>query len=158
MLDLTKYPFEDGYGFCGATLMFQKEFADRMLSEPGSRTYSRLSVSFRSKLQGRVIAEIDRRDFYPVPEVDASVMIIEERTGPKVPISDTCLFERIVNASFAQRRKQLKNTLMSLGIERSMVLKVLADEGFASKRPEVLSVEDFIKLSNSLHSKCLGNS
>jgi 16S rRNA (adenine1518-N6/adenine1519-N6)-dimethyltransferase len=157
MLDLTKYPFEDGYGFCGATLMFQKEFAERMLSNPGSRTYSRLSVSFQSKLQGRVIAEVDRRDFYPEPEVDALVMVIEERKDPLVSISDTCLFERIVNASFAQRRKQLKNTLISLGIERSMVLRSLAEEGFTSKRPEVLSVEDFIKLSNSLHSICIGN-
>jgi 16S rRNA (adenine1518-N6/adenine1519-N6)-dimethyltransferase len=154
ILDLTHYPFQEDYRFCGATLMFQKEFADRLMADHGTKAYGRLSITFKSKLEAHRVLEVNRSCFHPEPKVDASVLVLGRRMEPLRVINDTALFERILKTAFAGRRRQLKNSLnsgsMGLRLDKMKVEKVLADMGMDRKRPEEIPADDFICLANRL--------
>ncbi|MCK4754161.1 MAG: ribosomal RNA small subunit methyltransferase A [Calditrichia bacterium] len=140
----------DNYKYIkGAVLMVQKEVANRLVAETKTKDYGILTifVSFHSKVQR--LFNVDRENFYPVPNVDSSVVyldfdILQNKTF------DYRLFKKIVRTGFNSRRKMLRNSLKKLLIlnEIDEISSILLD-----RRPEELSIEDFKILTNEISNK-----
>jgi len=120
--------------------MFQREVAERVIAPPGSKTYGVISVLVQAYYSGEYLFTVKPGSFSPPPKVQSAVIRLT-RKDPFVLDCDERLFKRIVKQAFNQRRKMLRNTLKSLFSEE--ILK----EDFFQKRPEVLSVEDFVQLT-----------
>jgi 16S rRNA (adenine1518-N6/adenine1519-N6)-dimethyltransferase len=93
-----------------AAIVFQKEFAERLLAEPGSAEYGRLTIMARRKLNVEKVRDISRTAFSPRPKVDSTLL----RFTPKKGLSeiDEMLFEEMVRGIFTQRRRVLKGALV----------------------------------------------
>jgi 16S rRNA (adenine1518-N6/adenine1519-N6)-dimethyltransferase len=145
--------------FSRAILMYQKEFAQRILAKCGENGYSRLSVNVYYKAKCRLLESVPREAFYPIPKVDSSIIEIIPREAP-FPIENEELFLRVVETLFGQRRKKIKNSLTKLiayeleksGIYSKLKLnEIIQDLPFTDCRVEKLSPEKIAKLVNSLH-------
>lgn len=129
--------------FASLTLMFQKEVADRLTAPPGSPAYGRLSVIAQWRTRPRFDFNVDARAFTPPPKVASAVVTLEPRTAPLAPASFAAL-ERVTAAAFGQRRKMLRGSLKSLGLDP-------AAAGIdPTRRAEDLSVEEFCALARLL--------
>lgn len=129
--------------FAGLTLMFQKEVADRLTAMPGSAAYGRLSVIAQWLTVPRFEFNVDARAFTPPPRVTSSVVTLTTRPEPQAPAEFTAL-ESVTAAAFGQRRKMLRSSLKSLGIDP-------ADAGVdATRRGEELSCAEFCILARLL--------
>ena len=143
---------EDKNSLYMAILMFQNEVADRIVANPGTKDYGVLSVF--SQISAAVSKEllIPRYSFYPQPKVDSAVVRFVFSDSFIIGIKDERIFKSVVRASFAQRRKTLKNTLkntLNLDIPFSDVLNAVKACGIdPERRGETLSLEDFKDLSN----------
>jgi 16S rRNA (adenine1518-N6/adenine1519-N6)-dimethyltransferase len=124
--------------------MFQKEVADRVISPPGSKVYGGISVMVQLYYEGEELMKIDPSSFTPPPKVDSSVIRLTHRKDLVLDF-DEKLFRQVVKTSFGQRRKMLRNTLKSLIGEHSFI-----EDTFLTKRPEHLSVEDFIFITKTI--------
>lgn len=120
--------------------MFQKEVAHRIIAGPGSKVYGVVSVLAQLDYQGTLLFDIGPESFAPSPKVDSSVIFLERRLSALEV--DRKLFYQVVKQTFSQRRKMLRNTLKSFFEDNA----ILSHEQF-NKRPEQLSVEDFILLT-----------
>lgn len=130
------------------TLMFQREVAERIVAPPGSKTYGRLSVLSGWRSEARILFDIDPRAFTPPPKVVSSVVELIPR--PKPLPCELALLERVTAAAFGQRRKMLRQSLKSLGVNPQ---RLLADAGIEeTKRAEEIGVEGFVALTNGLKS------
>ncbi|NOS96838.1 MAG: 16S rRNA (adenine(1518)-N(6)/adenine(1519)-N(6))-dimethyltransferase RsmA [Methylotenera sp.] len=126
--------------------MLQKEVVERMVAEPSTAAYGRLSVMLQYRLQMEYLFTVPPEAFSPAPKVESAfVRCVPHATLPFVAI-DEALFAKVVLAAFGQRRKTLRNTLKGM----------LDDDGFASleinsqQRAENLSVADFVTIANYL--------
>ena len=137
----------DPAAFSALTLMFQKEVAERLTAAPRSRDYGRLSVLTQWLCQPRPLFDIPARAFTPPPKVVSTVVALQPREVPLAPAKLKCL-ERVTAAAFGQRRKMLRQSLKSLGVEPAALLEAT---GIApTARAEELSVEDFCALARTL--------
>ncbi len=136
-------------------LMIQREFAERLVASPGGDSYGGLTVIFNYFSTMEIVLRVRSGSFFPIPAVDATVLRVRfGMGGGHVRAEDEAHFMRIVRALFGWRRKQVRTTLKKhpdfeiddRGLER------LADAvAFPlSNRPEELSLEEFILLSNQL--------
>ena len=126
--------------------MLQKEVVDRMVAEPSSAAYGRLSVMLQYRLYMELLVDVPPESFDPPPKVDSAfVRAVPWPTLPH-PAKDEALFAKVVTAAFSQRRKTLRNTLKGL----------LDDAGFAALdidpqlRAENLGVAEFVAIANHL--------
>lgn len=126
--------------------MLQKEVVERMVAEPSSPEYGRLSVMLQYRLQMEYLVTVPPEAFDPAPKVESAfVRCVPYATLP-YPAKDEVLFAKVVTAAFGQRRKTLRNTLKGL----------LDDDGFAALginpqlRAENLGVAEFVAISNYL--------
>jgi len=97
------------------TLMFQREVAERIVADPGSKTYGRLAVLAGWRTAARIQFNIPAAAFTPPPKVMSSVVGFVPRARP-LP-ADPAVLERVVAAAFGQRRKMLRQSLRSLGVD-----------------------------------------
>jgi 16S rRNA (adenine1518-N6/adenine1519-N6)-dimethyltransferase len=129
-----------------AVLMFQREVAERIAAEPQSKSYGRLSVLAQWRCEARILFDINASAFVPPPAVNSSIVHLVPRRRP-LPCDQASL-ERVTRAAFGQRRKMLRQSLRSLGIE---VAALLAAAGLdPTARAEDLSVSDFVALARAL--------
>lgn len=125
------------------TGMIQKEVAERMAAEPGSKVYGVLSVLIQAWYDVEYLFTVNENVFNPPPKVKSAVIRLTRNSKESLGC-DEKLFRRIVKTVFTQRRKMLRNPMKQIvGKDCSM----LADELF-NKRPEQLSVQDYIDLTN----------
>jgi 16S rRNA (adenine1518-N6/adenine1519-N6)-dimethyltransferase len=129
-----------------AVLMFQREVAERIVAEPHSKSYGRLSVLAQWRCEARILFDVNASAFVPPPNVKSSVVHLVPRQRP-LPC-DRTLLERVTQAAFGQRRKMLRQSLRSLGIEVSALLAAAGLDPTA--RAENLSVGDFVALTRAL--------
>ena len=122
--------------------MFQKEMADRVVAGPGSKTYGVISVLVQAFYEGSLLLNVDRSFFNPPPKVQSAVIRLTRKENQNLGCNEK-LFRQVVKQAFSQRRKMLRNTMKSYikGDE-------LLETEFFIQRPEQLSVEDFVKLTN----------
>lgn len=118
--------------------MIQKEVAERLNAPHGSKTYGILSVLIGAFYDIEYLFTVSEQVFIPPPKVKSAVIRLRRNAVEKLPCNED-LFFRIVKAAFNKRRKMLRNSLSELELE--------IPEQFAEKRPEQLSVADFIRLT-----------
>jgi len=130
-------------------LMFQREVAERIVAAPGSKTYGRLSVLAAWRTQAKILFDIAPSAFVPPPKVTSSVVQLIPRAAP-LPC-DRGALERVTAAAFGQRRKMLRASLKSLGIDPLPLLEKAALDPTA--RAEDIPVEGFVALASALDPK-----
>jgi 16S rRNA (adenine1518-N6/adenine1519-N6)-dimethyltransferase len=129
-----------------ATLMFQREVADRIVSDERTRAdYGRLGVLCSWRTQARLLFDVPASAFVPPPKVTSSVVQIVPRSDP-APCSVEAL-EAVTRAAFGQRRKMLRQSLRALGTDPA---PLLAAAGLSeTARAEEVPVEGFVALANA---------
>lgn len=131
------------------TLMFQKEVAQRLAAAPRTSDYGRLSVITQLLAVVKPLFDIPARAFVPPPNVTSSVVELVPRPEPlgacKLPD-----LERLTAAAFGQRRKMLRASLRSLGVDSEALLSAGAIA--PTRRAEELTVEEFCRLAGALAS------
>lgn len=130
--------------FADATLMLQREVADRLLARPGTKDYGVLTVLTTMHARIRRLLDLPPGAFTPPPRVRSTV--VQLTFGPAAArVSDEALFERLVRTMFSQRRKTLANALKGLDPAAPSMLK---DAGFdGRRRPETLQVTEIARLA-----------
>lgn len=132
-----------------ATLMFQRELAERLAAGPGSRTYGAPSVTCQQYAKVQLCLRVKPGAFIPPPRVDSAVIRLEMREEP-LSAADPDTFQLVVRTAFSGRRKMLKRALSPLvGAEQSAQLFEQSDVD-PRARAETLSVEQFAQLARSL--------
>ncbi len=130
--------------FTDATLMVQREVADRLVAKPSTKAYGVLSVF------AQIYADIERKldlpptAFSPPPKVRSSVVRLTFRRSP-VRIVDELVFQQVVKTAFMQRRKMLTNALKHFDATAPAVLALAGIDG--KRRPETLTLAEFAKLT-----------
>ena len=127
-----------------AVVMLQQEVAQRLAAPPGSRTYGLLSVLLQAFYHVQYAFEVRAEAFAPAPKVDSAVLRLQRRQPYRLPCEEG-LFFQVVKASFAQRRKRLRNALKGAALPVEAIPTHLA-----TQRAEALSVADFVALTAAL--------
>lgn len=130
--------------FADATVMVQREVAERMAARPGTRDYGVLTVMLGVHTRISRGLDLPPTAFSPPPKVRSSVVRVEF-TEPSVRLRDEALFERMVKALFGQRRKTLANALKAFDKSAPAVLAIAGIDG--RRRPETLQVSELAKLA-----------
>ena len=130
------------------TLMFQKEVVDRIAAQPGSKTYGRLSVLAQWLCEVDVLFTLPPGAFSPPPKVDSSVVRLVPHAPEARLACSLAALERVTAAAFGQRRKMLRVSLKSLGVDAEKLLATAEIE--PTLRAERLSLEAFVRLANAL--------
>ncbi len=131
-------------------LMFQKEFAERMVAEPGTSEYGRLSVSTQHYADVELVEPVPKDAFSPPPAVESAVI----RTVPRDPdyeVDDEAFFLRFVKACFTQRRKTIRNAIRNTphisGLADPDAVVEAADEELLRKRADAMTPAEFASLA-----------
>ncbi len=125
--------------------MFQKEVAERIIAKPGNKQYGILSVLTQAYYTGKITHRIKPGSFNPPPKVDSAVLKLERKSKIDLGCNES-LFKTVVKMTFNHRRKMMRNTLKSI-VKDEEILKMK----IFTKRPEQLSVEQFVDLTNILN-------
>ena len=128
--------------------MLQKEVAQRICSKPGSKVYGILSVLLQAWYDCEYLFDVGPMVFSPPPKVTSGVIRLI-RNSRKDLGCDEKLFKNVVKTSFGQRRKTLKNSLSSLIKATNPIMQ----DKIMGQRPESLSVEDFVRLTQAAESE-----
>ncbi|MDO4912688.1 MAG: 16S rRNA (adenine(1518)-N(6)/adenine(1519)-N(6))-dimethyltransferase RsmA [Lactobacillus sp.] len=133
--------------FASMTLMMQKEVADRLVTDPGTKDYGPLTIAVQTKMDVELALNVSHESFNPAPKVDSAVVVLRPLVNPP-KIDNVAEFNRVVKMCFAQRRKTLNNNLKQLTKEPKAVLEELNIN--PSARPETLTIEQYIALAKAL--------
>jgi len=144
---LLEHPFDR------AVLMFQREFAERLVARPGTKAYSRLTVNAAHRAAGEILERVPRSAFQPQPRVDSAVVRLVRRT-PGYNVADEGTFHAVVDACFVHRRKTIGNALglewRRFAPERASWRESLRSLPFLDQRAETLAPEEFATLANAV--------
>jgi 16S rRNA (adenine1518-N6/adenine1519-N6)-dimethyltransferase len=121
--------------------MFQRELAERVMEKPGSKQYGILSVMLQTYYDIEYCFTVSEHVFDPPPKVKSGVIRCTRNSREKLDV-DEKLHEKVIKATFNQRRKTVRN-----GLKNIIDVSNLAEHPFLTLRPERLSVEDFIELT-----------
>ncbi|POS03100.1 16S rRNA (adenine(1518)-N(6)/adenine(1519)-N(6))-dimethyltransferase RsmA [Flavobacterium croceum] len=124
--------------------MFQKEVAERICEKKGSKTYGILSVLVQAFYDAEYLFTVHENVFNPPPKVKSGVLRLIRKENYQLPCNEK-LFFNVVKTGFNQRRKTLRNSLKSLNLHQD-----LKEDTLLNLRPEQLSVEQFIELTQKI--------
>lgn len=124
--------------------MFQKEMAERIVADPGSKTYGAISVLTQAYYEGEYLFTVDKSCFTPPPKVQSAVIRLTRKKELTLGC-DPLLFRKVVKQAFGQRRKMLRNTMKAFSKDPDFLSGPLM-----TQRPEMLSVEQFVGLCKTL--------
>ncbi len=134
-----------------ALVMVQKEVAERLAADPGSRTYGIPSLKARWYGEVRMAGNIGRNVFWPEPNVDSALVRVDRREQPTCESSREWVFT-VIDTAFAQRRKSLRGALAQLAGSPDAAEQALRAAGIdPGRRGEALTLPEFIALADSLH-------
>ena len=134
-------------------LMVQEEVAMRMVATENSpaKQYGLLTILSQFWAEVEIKELVGRRSFFPAPKVNSALVYLKVREKPLLELSDYSHFRKTVKAAFAQRRKNLKNCLLSGGFSKDNILKSMSNLNLDENiRGENLSIDMFGKLSEEL--------
>lgn len=137
---LLDYPFEK------AILIYQKDFAQRMIAQAGTKDYSRLSVAIYYKTYCKLLQNVGKTCFSPPPQVNASIVELCPRPHPPFEVLDETFFFTLTKHLFSHRRKKIQNTVKEYYGES-------IDSPYAEKRVDALTPEQIGAISTSLYKK-----
>jgi 16S rRNA (adenine1518-N6/adenine1519-N6)-dimethyltransferase len=124
-----------------ATIMVQKEVAERLTAEVGTKTYGRLTIMVGSMLKVKLRFNIPPEVFVPRPKVQSAIIHLTQRPGPLVREKDYPRLEILVRAAFQKRRKMLSNSLKGFDVDPAVKERI-----DFTRRPESLSIKEFVEL------------
>lgn len=125
--------------------MLQREVVDRMVAQPGTKTYGRLSVMLQWRYKMRKLFDVPPGAFSPAPQVMSSVVRMIPKAKEDVPVVDFDLFESVVANAFSQRRKTIRNALSHL-MDETLIRSAGIDPAL---RAEALPLSSFVALTHA---------
>lgn len=136
------------------TVMVQKEAAERLCAEPGTRVCGAVSAAVWYYAEPELLFPVGRGSFLPSPNVDSAVIQLRVRQKPPVEVANEAFFFRVVKAAFGQRRKAAANSISAgLSVPKNSVQAALQSLSLPEKlRAEQFTLEQFAELSNALYS------
>lgn len=130
-------------------VMVQREFAERIIAEPGTAAYGRLSVTTWWFARGSILEVVPPTAFDPAPPVESAVVRLTPRPPPAEV--DQTVFQAVVRAIFTQRRKTLRNAIRNTthisGIDDTDAVLDSLDDDLLRQRPDAISPEDYVQIS-----------
>lgn len=129
------------------TLMFQREVAERIVAQPGSKTYGRLAILSQWRANARIVLNLPPEAFTPPPKVSSAVVHLDALPEPRFP-ADPKTLNRVVAAGFNQRRKMLRASLK--GVAPDIEDRLLAAGIKPTERAEQVSLEGFCALAREV--------
>jgi 16S rRNA (adenine1518-N6/adenine1519-N6)-dimethyltransferase len=127
--------------------MFQREVAQRIVAEPGSKAYGRLALLAQWRADARIVINLPPEAFTPHPKVSSAVVHLTALPEPRFP-ADAATLSRIVAAGFNQRRKMLRSSLK--GIAPDIEDRLIASGIKPTERAEQVSLEQFCALARAV--------
>jgi 16S rRNA (adenine1518-N6/adenine1519-N6)-dimethyltransferase len=127
-----------------AVLMYQREFARRLLARPGSEGYGRLGMIAGYLCKAEILEIVPRSAFRPVPEVESAIV----RLLPREHEVDAEKFIKFAEGLFSNRRKKIKKAIAAMGMSREAMADM--DASLLEKRPEELAPEEAAKLAKAI--------
>ena len=148
--------YDAGIPLTDATLMLQREVADRLLALPGTKEYGVLSVLIRLSAAVERLLSLPPGAFRPAPKVSSTLVRLSFRAASPAP-RDREAFQALVQAVFTRRRKTLENALLAYSPhQRPTLRRALDAAGIAGhRRPETLDIAEFVRLSDAFGSAVL---
>ena len=133
-------------------VMVQREAAERMMSSPGTKQWCALAATVQSYGQVKVLADVSPDAFDPPPHVMSQFIMIERHAEPVVAPSDVGVYQRVINAAFAMRRKTLHNNLKAaFGLDNEGAAAVLDAVGVDARvRGEALSLLELCRVADAI--------
>ncbi len=137
------------------TVMVQKEAAQRICAQPGTRDSGAISAAVRYYSQPWVLFPVSRGSFLPAPEVDSAVIRLDLHPTPPVAVADEATLFRVIRGAFGQRRKTVLNTLSAaLELPKEETRALLEQAGVpATARAEALTLEQFAAIAGGVWSR-----
>lgn len=132
--------------------MLQKEVAERLAAGPGTKVYGVLSVLLQAFYKIEYLFTVGAHVFNPPPKVQSGVIRLTRNEVKALPC-DEKLFVKVVKAIFNQRRKAIRNSLKAIPFNKDAI----ADHEFLTRRPEQMSVDDFIELTCMIQNNPITN-
>ena len=129
------------------TLMFQKEVAERIVAQPGSKAYGRLAILAQWRADAKIVLDLPPQAFTPPPKVSSAVVHLTALPEPRYP-ADAATLSRVVAAGFNQRRKMLRASLK--GVAPNIEDHLIAAGIQPTERAEQVSLEQFCALARSI--------
>jgi 16S rRNA (adenine1518-N6/adenine1519-N6)-dimethyltransferase len=138
-----------------AVLVFQKEFADRLVASVGSEDYGWLTVFAYYHVEVELLDNVPTWMFYPQPEVDSIIIRLKPWRMPPFKLKNEVLFRQLVRSLFTQRNRKVRNAILPFmkgmpAIATENAVKLAEAFPFADKRVRELTPEDFGVLANAL--------
>ncbi|MDO4922953.1 MAG: 16S rRNA (adenine(1518)-N(6)/adenine(1519)-N(6))-dimethyltransferase RsmA [Peptococcaceae bacterium] len=147
---LIMHVLEDSKHVDELVIMVQKEVGERLCAKPGSRTYGAVTVMVQYLATASRAFDVGRRAFTPPPDVDSTILHLVPYKERPIQAKDDAMMRRVVKAAFSQRRKTLRNSLASLGVDKASIATALEKAGIdEQRRAESLSVTEFVALSDA---------
>ncbi len=134
------------------TVMVQKEAADRLCAQMGTRAAGAVTAAVRYYSEPKLLFKVSAGSFMPAPKVDSAVIRLDIHEEPLFEVKDEKLYFRVVRGAFSQRRKTVTNSLSSiLGIDKATVTKAAQTAGVNPlSRPEQMELRDFALLADAI--------
>ena len=129
------------------TLMFQREVAERIVAQPGSKAYGRLAVLAQWRCEARIVMHLPPEAFIPPPKVSSAVVHLTALPEPRFP-ADPAVLERVVAMAFNQRRKMLRAALKALGPDIEERLRSAGID--PQQRAETVTIAQFCALARPI--------
>lgn len=144
---------EDKLPVCALTVMVQKEAADRLCAEVGSRESGAVTVAVNYYSSAEKLFGVSRGSFMPAPNVDSAVIRLNVSKEPRIKVEDEKLFFKMVKSAFSQRRKTISNSVTSgLSISKENFRNACEKAGISSTaRAEALTLEELGSLANAIN-------
>jgi 16S rRNA (adenine1518-N6/adenine1519-N6)-dimethyltransferase len=139
--------FEQRYFFDNATLMVQKEVAQRIVTKPGTKDYGILSVFSQFYTEPKILFDVSKHVFFPKPEVTSAIVQLKFKRADFFNKQGEALFRQIVKGTFNQRRKMLRNSMLAISDLNINLERIQFD---LKQRPEQLSVPNFVELTKQI--------
>lgn len=138
------------YNFKCAFLMFQREFAERLVARPGNSQYCRLSVAVQLRLQVDHVLKVSKGSFLPPPKVESSVVRLEPKKKIDLDLKD---FNKLLKICFLRKNKTLSAIFKGNGVKcllkcnnEDELEELLQSKGFGLRRANKMDIEDFLEL------------
>lgn len=135
------------------TIMIQKEVAERINGQPGTKDYGAFTLLTQYYCDAKIIRLVPPSCFIPSPKVESIVIRLDKLEKPRVKVDDEKLFFSIIKQSFNMRRKTLWNGTKNLGLDKAIQEQAFAEAGIdPGRRGETLSIQEFANLANAIKS------
>lgn len=134
------------------TVMVQKEAADRLCAQMGTRAAGAVTAAVRYYSEPKLLFKVSAGSFMPAPKVDSAVIKLDINARPALDVKDEKLYFRVVRGAFSQRRKTISNSISSvLSIDKPTLMSALEAAGVSPMaRAEQLTLEAFASIANAI--------